>query len=159
MAGTIQKFLPLVTSSAVSSISSTACPRTYAGRLPHGEPDHRRRPRRIPARGRHASNLDHQPLRAPAKDVAPAGIGSTPVKLCTASRLLARPHGPQSPDRRDGHGAGPPANGPETINRQLDIFGTRFKNLRVSAVMSALLTGGICFDATATCCRPMLATF
>ena len=85
----------------------------------------------------------------PAREIAAAGIGSTPVKLLhtleklshnpTVLNLLISEGGNDSMMRQQ--------MGRETIERQLEIFGQRFRNLRVSSIYSALATGGIAFDA------------
>lgn len=83
-----------------------------------------------------------------ARHTEPVGIGTTPVKLLhtfeefshdpTVLQLLISESGDGSMLRQQ--------LGRETVQRQIDVFGTRFKNLRVSAVYSALATGGIAFD-------------
>jgi len=84
---------------------------------------------------------------APAKHVAPVGIGATPVKLIHSFEDFT--HDPTILNlliEESGTGLVRQQMAKETIGRQLEIFGTRFRNLRVSAVMSALTTGGIAFD-------------
>jgi hypothetical protein len=78
----------------------------------------------------------------------PAGIGSTPVKLLhtfrefrhdpTTLQLLISESGSQSMLRQQ--------LGRETVQRQIDVFGAKLRNLRVSCVYSALAKGAICFD-------------
>ena len=84
---------------------------------------------------------------APAKHVAPVGIGSTPVKLIHTFEDFT--HDPTILNlliEETGTGLIRQQMARETINRQLEVFGTRFRNLRVSSVISALTTGGIAFD-------------
>lgn len=85
---------------------------------------------------------------APAKDTAPVGIGSTPIKLLHSFETFS--HDPTVLNlliEETGTGLVRQQMARETINRQLEVFGSRFRNLRVSSVMSALTTGGIAFDA------------
>jgi len=92
---------------------------------------------------------------SPAKDVAPVGIGSTPVKLLHSFETFS--HDPTVLNlliEETGTGLVRQQMAKETINRQLDIFGQRFRNLRISAVMSALTTGGIAFDASGNLLPP-----
>ncbi|MEI6178804.1 MAG: hypothetical protein WCS43_18070 [Verrucomicrobiota bacterium] len=92
---------------------------------------------------------------SPAKDVAPIGIGSTPVKLLHSFETFS--HDPTVLNlliEETGTGLVRQQMAKETINRQLDIFGQRFRNLRISAVMSALTTGGIAFDSSGNLLPP-----
>ena len=92
---------------------------------------------------------------APAKDVAPAGIGTTPVKLMHSFETFS--HDPTVLNlliEESGTGLVRQQMARETINRQLEIFGTRFRNLRVSAAMSVLTTGGIAFDVNGNLLPP-----
>ncbi len=84
---------------------------------------------------------------APAKHAVKAGIGSTPVTLLHAFEDISHdPNVLQLLISEDGNGLMRQQMAKDTINRQLDVFGTRFRNLRMSAIYSALATGGIAFD-------------
>ena len=96
---------------------------------------------------------------SPAKDTAPVGIGSTPVKLLHSFETFS--HDPTVLNlliEETGTGLVRQQMARETINRQLDVFGQRFRNLRVSAVMSALTTGGIAFDSSGNLLPPDATT-
>ena len=96
---------------------------------------------------------------APAKHVAPVGIGATPVKLIHSFEDFT--HDPTILNlliEESGTGLVRQQMAKETIGRQLEIFGTRFRNLRVSAVMSALTTGGIAFDKDGNLLPPDAST-
>jgi hypothetical protein len=96
---------------------------------------------------------------SPAKHVAPVGIGSTPVKLLHTFEDFT--HDPTILNlliEETGTGLVRQQMARETINRQLEVFGTRFRNLRVSAVMSALTTGGIAFDINGNLLPPDSST-
>jgi hypothetical protein len=85
---------------------------------------------------------------APATAIAPPGIGNTPVTLLHTFEMF--PHDPTTLlllIEETGTGLIRQQMAKETINRQLDVFGQRFKNLRISSIYSALATGGIAFDA------------
>ena len=85
---------------------------------------------------------------APAFNIAPAGIGHTPVTLLHSFEDFM--HDPTTLlllIEESGTGLVRQQMAKETINRQLDIFGQRFKNLRISSIFSALATGGVGFDA------------
>lgn len=85
---------------------------------------------------------------SPASNIAPAGIGQTPVTLLHSFESFS--HDPTTLlllIEESGTGLVRQQMAKETINRQLDIFGQRFRNLRVSAIYSALATGGIGFKA------------
>jgi hypothetical protein len=92
---------------------------------------------------------------SPAVNVAPAGIGQTPVTLLHSFESF--PHDPTTLlllIEETGTGLVRQQMAKETINRQLDVFGQRFKNLRISSVYSALATGGIAFDASGNLLPP-----
>jgi hypothetical protein len=84
---------------------------------------------------------------APSKHQEPVGIKNTPVKLLHSFedfshdpallQLLISEAGNSSMLRQQ--------LARETISRQLEVFGTRFKNLRMSAVYSILATGKIVY--------------
>jgi hypothetical protein len=93
---------------------------------------------------------------SPAKEVAPQGIGSTPIKLLHSFESFT--HDPTILNlliEETGTGLVRQQMAKETINRQLEVFGTRFKNLRVSSVYSVLTTGGIAFDKSGNLLPPL----
>jgi hypothetical protein len=96
---------------------------------------------------------------APAANIAPAGIGQTPVTLLHSFESF--PHDPTTLlllIEESGTGLVRQQMAKETINRQLDVFGQRFKNLRISSIFSALATGGIGFDSKGNLLPPDTGT-
>jgi len=98
---------------------------------------------------------------APSRNVAPAGVGRTPVTLLHAIESFN--HDPTTLNLLIAEDQDQTRNpdtllrqqmARETIQRQLDVFNTRFANLRVSAVYSVLGTGGIAFDASGNLLPP-----
>jgi hypothetical protein len=93
---------------------------------------------------------------APARNQEPIGIKNTPVKLLhafetfnhdpTVLQLLISESGNGSMMRQQ--------LGRETVERQIEVFGTRFKNLRMSAVYSALAIGKISYDSSGNLVPP-----
>lgn len=96
---------------------------------------------------------------SPAMNIALPGIGSTPVTLLHSFESAY--HDPTTLMlliEETGTGLMRQQMAKETINRQLDVFGQRFKNLRVSSVFSALATGGIAFDTRGNLLPPDTST-
>jgi hypothetical protein len=92
---------------------------------------------------------------AASKNVAPAGIGKTPVTLLHSIESFT--HDPTLLNlliEETGTGLVRQQMARETIERQLDVFGTRFKNLRMASIYSVLGTGGIGFDASGNLLPP-----
>jgi len=97
---------------------------------------------------------------SPAMNVALPGIGSTPITLLHSFESAY--HDPTTLMlliEETGTGLMRQQMAKETINRQLDVFGQRFKNLRVSSVFSALATGGIAFDSRGNLLPPDTTSF
>ena len=97
---------------------------------------------------------------APSRNQEPVGIKNTPVELLhtfesfthdpTVLQLLISESGDGSMMRQQ--------LGRETVERQIEVFGTRFKNLRISSVYSTLATGKICYDSDGNLLPPSKQT-